>query len=117
VLFSSHLLDEVERVADHVALIAGGRIVLCDSLESIKASHRGLTIRFDEPRTQPPGLLGSAHWEGSGREWTAVCRGSIDDLQGQAAGLGARIVEEYTPSLDEIFVARVGPRQPVGLEG
>jgi len=27
VLFSSHLLDEVERVADHVAMIHNGRIV------------------------------------------------------------------------------------------
>jgi len=117
VLFSSHLLDEVERVSDHVALIAGGRIVLSDSLESIKASHRRLTIRFDEPPAQPPALLGSARWEGSGREWTAVCRGSIADLQGQAAGLGARIVDEHTPTLDDIFVASAGSRQAVGPEG
>jgi ABC-2 type transport system ATP-binding protein len=117
VLFSSHLLDEVERVSDHVALIAGGRIVLCDSLESIKASHRRLTIRFDQPLAQPPGLPGPARWEGSGREWTAVCRGPIEDLQGQAAGVGARVVEDYTPSLDEIFVARVGSHQSVAREG
>ena len=40
VLFSSHLLDEVERVSDHVALMDHGRIVLCEPLETIKASHR-----------------------------------------------------------------------------
>ena len=40
VLFSSHLLDEVEQVADHVTMISEGRIVLSDSLAAIKDSHR-----------------------------------------------------------------------------
>jgi ABC-2 type transport system ATP-binding protein len=39
VLFSSHLLDEVERVADHVAMISRGRIVLDAPLADIRASH------------------------------------------------------------------------------
>src|SRR5205807_4900783 len=54
VLFSSHLLEEVERVADHVAMIDRGRIVLCEPLDELKASHRRLTFRFDEPQTRPP---------------------------------------------------------------
>ena len=58
VLFSSHLLDEVERVSDHVALIDRGQIVLRGSLESIKASHRRLTLRFDEPLRSPAGPPG-----------------------------------------------------------
>jgi ABC-2 type transport system ATP-binding protein len=57
VLFSSHLLDEVEAVADHVTMIDGGRIVLSGPLKAIKESHR---------------------------------------------------VGEHVPSLDEIFIARVG---------
>jgi ABC-type multidrug transport system ATPase subunit len=40
VLFSSHLLDEVERVADHVTMINEGRIVLSAPLAAIKESHR-----------------------------------------------------------------------------
>ena len=39
VLFSSHLLEEVEQVADHVTMISDGRIVLSDRLETIKESH------------------------------------------------------------------------------
>jgi ABC-2 type transport system ATP-binding protein len=57
VLFSSHLLEEVEQVADHVTMIAGGRIVLSAPLAEIKEAHR---------------------------------------------------VGDRVPSLDEIFVARVG---------
>ena len=57
VLFSSHLLQEVEQVADHVTMISHGRIVLSAPLKDIKESHR---------------------------------------------------VGDRVPSLDEIFVARVG---------
>jgi ABC-2 type transport system ATP-binding protein len=117
VLFSSHLLDEVERVSDHVALIDRGRIVLCDALETVKERHRRLTLRFDEPLLNPPVLLGSTRWEGAGHEWSTVCRGSIAEIQGQLAGQGARIVEEHTPTLDDIFVAQIGSRPAAGVEG
>ena len=61
VLFSSHLLDEVERVADLVALIDRGKIVLCGQLDEIKAAHRRLTLRFDNPWERPPALGGALH--------------------------------------------------------
>ena len=50
VLFSSHLLDEVERVADHVTMISQGRIVLSAPLAEIKDSHRsgGRVLSLDE---------------------------------------------------------------------
>jgi ABC-2 type transport system ATP-binding protein len=44
VLFSSHLLDEVERVADHVTMISDGHIVLSGPLDALKASHGGATL-------------------------------------------------------------------------
>jgi ABC-2 type transport system ATP-binding protein len=40
VLFSSHLLEEVEQVADHVTMINRGKIVLSAPLETIRESHR-----------------------------------------------------------------------------
>lgn len=39
VLFSSHLLDEVEQVADHVTMMDRGRIVLSAPLDEIRALH------------------------------------------------------------------------------
>jgi ABC-type multidrug transport system ATPase subunit len=39
VLFSSHLLEEVEQVADHVTMISEGKIVLSAALDAIKESH------------------------------------------------------------------------------
>ncbi|HJT15789.1 MAG TPA: ATP-binding cassette domain-containing protein [Thermoanaerobaculia bacterium] len=40
VLFSSHLLEEVEQVADHVTMISNGAILLSAPLGEIKESHR-----------------------------------------------------------------------------
>ena len=40
VLFSSHLLQEVEQVADHVTMIDQGRIVVSARLDEIRESHR-----------------------------------------------------------------------------
>jgi len=40
VLFSSHLLEEVEQVADHVTMISNGAILLSAPLSEIKESHR-----------------------------------------------------------------------------
>lgn len=50
VLFSSHLLEEVEQVADHVTMISHGRIVLSAPLADIKESHRvdGRLLSLDE---------------------------------------------------------------------
>ena len=105
VLFSSHLLDEVEQVSDHVTMISHGRIVLSAPLDVIKESHRHLTVRFPEPLDEPPAVEGVLRWEGQAAEWTAVARGRPDELE---AGVGGSIVAERTPTLDEVFVAHVG---------
>jgi ABC-2 type transport system ATP-binding protein len=44
VLFSSHLLDEVEQVADHVTMIREGTILMSAPLEEIKALHGGQSL-------------------------------------------------------------------------
>ncbi|MDA8020549.1 MAG: ABC transporter ATP-binding protein [Thermoanaerobaculia bacterium] len=105
ILFSSHLLDEVERVSDRVAMLHQGRVVLEDDLEEIKNDHRRLTLRFQESPATPPDLPGQLRREGGGLEWTFLCTG-IDGTQERAANeMGARFVAEQVPTLDEIFLA------------
>jgi ABC-type multidrug transport system ATPase subunit len=108
VLFSSHLLAEVERISDQVAMIRSGKILFCDSMERLKQSHARLTLRFELPQESPPRLAGALSWDGGGREWTAVCAGPANSLQEAAAELGAQVVARAGVSLDEIFLARAG---------
>ena len=107
VLFSSHLLDEVERVADEVAMIHRGRIVLSASLEDIKKTHRRVTLRFDKPQDAAPRLPGVLWCAGEGPEWIIMCDGEIERLRQAAEEAGAVVVDERIPTLDEVFVARV----------
>jgi ABC-2 type transport system ATP-binding protein len=107
VLFSSHLLDEIERVADRVALVHAGRVVLSDSLDQIKQSHRRFTVRFAQPQYAPPKLQGALACTGEGLEWTCLANGGSDALKVSVAEQGGTIVDEAAPSLEEIFVSRV----------
>ncbi len=110
VVFSSHLLHEVERVADRVALIDRGRVVFSGSLDQIKDTHHRLTLRFREPRPNPPVLTGALTWEGRGAEWVTLCSGRLGELRDAVAACGAEVIGQRVPSLDEIFVARVGAK-------
>jgi ABC-2 type transport system ATP-binding protein len=107
VLFSSHLLDEVERVADRVAIIHEGKIMLTASIDEIKETHRRVTLRFETSISQPPKLVGELAREGGGSEWTYVCNGESEQLRYAAQALGATVVSDAALTLDEIFVTRV----------
>lgn len=107
VLFSSHLLDEVERVADRVAIIHQGRIMLTASMDEIKESHRRVTLRFGQPTDRPPSLVGTLSFEGQGSEWSYVCSGESSQLRRAAEAIGATVVGDYALTLDEIFVSRI----------
>ena len=60
VLFSSHLLEEVEQVADHVTMISEGRIALSAPLDVIRQSHRSLAAAFLAHVGTPAPLSGDA---------------------------------------------------------
>ncbi|HPO12419.1 MAG TPA: ABC transporter ATP-binding protein [Candidatus Hydrogenedentes bacterium] len=107
VLFSSHLLDEVEYVADHVAFLHEGRLAFSAPLADIKAEYRLFTLHFDTPPPQPPLIETALTRTGAGLEWTFLTQGDPDIPQRAAAQFGASVVDAGEPSLEEIFVARV----------
>ena len=114
VLFSSHLLDEVKRVADEVAMLHEGKIVLHGSLDMVKETHHRLTLRFPEPQTAAPSMPGMPSCEGGELEWTVICNGEKSALKAAAEALGAKVVDESVPSFEEIFVARVREHYAAG---
>jgi len=107
VLFSSHLLDEVEQVADSVAIIHHGRIMLASGMDQIRQTHCRMTLRFRASSAAAPALTGALSAEGGGYEWTYVCHGAAEDLRFAAAALEAEILDQSLLTLDEIFISRV----------
>lgn len=116
VIFSSHLLDEIQRVSDQVAMIHRGRMLLSDSLDSILEEHSRVTIRLAEPVMTLPAIPGAIHGEGSGREWSVISNGATAGLLSWVRASHAEIIDENPPSLEEIFVARVRQSGASGLE-
>jgi ABC-2 type transport system ATP-binding protein len=108
VLFSSHLLDEVQRVADHVVMLHSGRVVLNGRTEEVRRGHILAVLAFEEPPATAPVVAGAHAVAGYGSEWRVLFGGSRLELETAAAMIGARVIEERTPTLDEILVARAG---------
>jgi ABC-2 type transport system ATP-binding protein len=117
VLFSSHLLEEVERVVDDVAMIHNGEIVMHDSLENIRESHHFITLRLPEPVTEPPQFSGALSIEGKGDEWTVLCNGKLETVCEKARSMGYEFFKEDPPSLEDIFVAYAGVDRSALREG
>jgi ABC-2 type transport system ATP-binding protein len=117
VLLSSHLLHEVQRVADRVAMLHRGRLLVDEPVEDLLARHRLLTLHFPCAVAAQPQLAGGLCWWGEGTEWTCLTDGEQATLRAAAAATGAEIVEERPPSLEEVFLARrktaaAGSEQP-----
>jgi ABC-2 type transport system ATP-binding protein len=106
VLFSSHLLEEVERVADRIVMLQRGRVVLNGATQEVRRNHISAVLAFGEPQAVAPVLAGAHTVAGHGLQWKVLFGGSRLDLEQAASKLGARVIEERTPSLDEILVAR-----------
>jgi ABC-2 type transport system ATP-binding protein len=116
VIFSSHLLDEVERVCDYLAMLHRGRVALCEPLDALKARHSRITLQFEFPQVVAPQVPGAMCVNGSGRTWTIVCDAARIDASAMARNLGVRIVDASPASLDEIFIAHTGARASSGGE-
>jgi ABC-2 type transport system ATP-binding protein len=104
VLFSSHLLDEVERVADEVAMIYDGKVALSASMAAIRDSHHRVVVRGEDKNS--PVLPNTLWSRQSGREWTLICHGSREEVEGGARSNGWEVVEVSSPSLEDVFIAR-----------
>ncbi len=115
VIFSSHLLDEVERMSDHVTMIDRGRVVLDGPLDEVRGAHRRTQIRFPRRLDRPPAVEGTLALEGDGRLWSIIHDGSAERLTATLAEHAGEVVQSREATLEEIFMARVG-RAPARAE-
>jgi ABC-2 type transport system ATP-binding protein len=120
VFLSSHQIAEVERVADIVAILRKGKLILVERLDELKSQIRKLTVTMkdrdcpdfcaDKNGTVPfrPGQILSRRLKQ--RQWQIIARGLSDE---QLASLktheNVREVEILSTNLEEIFIAYMQP--------
>jgi ABC-2 type transport system ATP-binding protein len=105
VIYASHLVHDVERVADRVAIMDRGSIRLDDSLDGIKARIRRATAVFDGEAPRAVALPGQIDAAAEGRLLRVVGEGSNGDMEAELLRLGAREVRFEVLPLEEILVA------------
>lgn len=105
VIFSSHLLEEVERVADQIAILHQGRIVLDLPMDTLKSTHHRFIVRFASPVEAFPAVPGVLQAEGENKEWLVVARGEREELARALLETGGVLVEQGGASLETIFVS------------
>lgn len=107
VFLCSHVLSEVEAVADTVGILRQGRLVEVASVAALKAKAvRRMDITFEE---QPPldrlrAVPGVSEVRENGRGVQVVVAGSAADLFAFAAQYRIVTVVGHEPDLEEIFL-------------
>ncbi len=106
VFLSSHDLDEVQRLVDRVAIIRDGRIVVTDTVATLRAAApKTVRLRFAAPvdPARFAGLDGVAVIGGDGTEVELSVAGPIGALLRAAADADAVDMTARPASLDELF--------------
>ena len=111
VIFSSHLLDEVQRVADDFAMLSNGRVTWSGELAETLSSHERIVVRLPRSLDVAPHIDGALSIQGEKHEWSLVCNGQLAEVEQQIERMGGEIVDRTTPTLEELFVARRGSTQ------
>jgi ABC-2 type transport system ATP-binding protein len=109
IFFSTHLLDDVERVADHVAILDYSVLRACASVDTFRDRVRRLVARFpaEPPRKLPaiPGLLRVTRAE---NELSLIVANLRESTESDLEALGALAVHEQPLSLEDALIAHVG---------
>ena len=115
VFFSTHILADVERVCDSVAILARGRVVEQAAMDDLKARHGGghrLLVEVDDAGRLLEAIAGAPWLRSAAREGDDL---DLDVSDPQAAfravpaavaaqGLALRRLEVAEVTLEEVFV-------------
>jgi ABC-2 type transport system ATP-binding protein len=106
---SSHVLSEVDLMADRVGIVSAGRLVVVDDVDGLRerATRR---IELDFPVAPPPELVHAPHVQSMQvRGRTATCRvtGPVGGLLKLAVDHGVVDVHSHDPDLEDAFLGYV----------
>lgn len=106
ILYSSHVLSEVQKICSKVAIIKEGRIVNVQSIQELRRNaYKKISLvtprKVDEDYFQGDGL---ADFRQNGQDVSFIYRGNISDMISRIDRLEVDDVYIEEPSLEEIFL-------------
>ena len=121
ILFSTHRMDQVEKLCDHIALIHGGKLVLSGSMREIKSSYprNRIQISFEGDDSLPPPSRHRVSYKRYSGQAEIVLKPSAtlaDDAQPLLAPPSAAPASPDSrssePTLEDIFIEKVQQTTP-----
>jgi ABC-2 type transport system ATP-binding protein len=109
VLLSSHQISEVERVADHVAILHQGRLSINEPLSQLRESVSEVIVSLNDPLVEVPALAAPAivlSESTEGRQRRMLVRNLSDEMVSMLknrSGVGS--VQVRPSTLDDLFAA------------
>lgn len=110
VFLSSHILPEVDKIADRVGIVRESRLIAVDTLESFKAqAHQSITLQFAEPVelgvfSALPNVT-SAESRNAGTVVALTVKGDMDAVVKAAADRHVESVSTRADELEEVFLS------------
>jgi len=112
IIFSTHQMDTVEKLCDHICLINKGRVLLEGTLASVKQRYgkNGVSLSFTGDGTYLHSLPEVASYQDNGNEVFLRLKDGVDPgrvLDAARARLSVTRFELAEPSVYDIFIEQV----------
>lgn len=108
VFFSSHQLAEVDQIADRVAVINHGRLVVSGALDDLRETWRRIRLVFsDEAPAADFHSPGIERVSRDGRTLDILCSAGLDRIVNEAGALAPASIDVQPVTLKEIFLETV----------
>ncbi len=108
VFFSSHLLSDVERIADSVAIIKNGKIVDSKLLDDLKTDNKKIRVVFQQdPDTEVLSLPGIENYSKEKNAYIFTVSKNLDNILKRLKQQPHFTLEIIDQDLEEIFMEKV----------
>ncbi len=106
IFFSSHILSEVQKICDRVAIIREGELVQVETVSNLTGNRfKNVTIVLDAAAKDDEfQLSGIIHHERSGHEYKLLYNGDIKELLQELRHVPLVDLRIEEPSLEEVFM-------------
>ena len=114
VIFSSHQIGQVERAADHIAVLQHGSVVLAGAVDDLKYEQKIVEGIFESDSFAVNGFSGDARIsriEKTGRILRLTVRSDSEAVAASVNRMGAQSVRVVDLNLEDIFLNAVDPSQ------
>lgn len=113
ILFSSHLLEDVERVADYIGILDRSVLRACCSIETFRSRVQQFLLRYSatsNPPAELPQLRGLLHVRRSKKELRLTIATPEEATMGNLHSMGAASIEIVPVSFNEAITGYLGDR-------